>query len=75
MYNVEEEKIIEQIKQLKKSKKAIILAHNYQLLEVQKVADFVGDSLQLAQKAKEVDADIIVCWRAFYGRNSKVAQS
>lgn len=60
MYNVEEEKIIEQIKQLKKSKKAIILAHNYQLLEVQKVADFVGDSLQLAQKAKEVDADIIV---------------
>jgi len=48
------------IEELKKKKKAVILAHNYQVLEVQHLADFVGDSLELARKSTGVDADIIV---------------
>lgn len=52
--------IIEKIQKLKKERNAIILAHNYQLGEVQDVADFNGDSLQLARKSANVDADVIV---------------
>jgi len=51
-----EEKIIH----LKSRRKAIILAHNYQLGEVQDMADFVGDSLELSQKAAQTDAEVIV---------------
>jgi len=52
--------LIEKIVNLKKRGNAIILAHNYQLGEVQDIADFVGDSLELSQKAAKTDADIIV---------------
>lgn len=52
--------IVEKIKQLKKEKNAIILAHYYQEPEIQDIADYVGDSLQLSQKAAETDADMIV---------------
>lgn len=52
--------IKERINQLKKEKNAIILAHSYQNIEVDEVADFVGDSLYLSQMAKKTDADIIV---------------
>ncbi|MFH1230259.1 MAG: quinolinate synthase NadA [Planctomycetota bacterium] len=53
--------IIDRIRQLKKDKKAVILAHNYQLPEVQDIADYVGDSLGLAQQASQNDdARIIV---------------
>jgi quinolinate synthase len=53
--------IISRIQQLKKEKKAIILAHNYQISDVQDIADYVGDSLGLAQTAaKNTDAKIIV---------------
>ena len=50
----------EQVIALKKEKNAIILAHYYTLPEVQEVADFVGDSLGLSQKAAQTDADIIL---------------
>ena len=50
----------EQIRTLCKEKNAIIMAHYYQRPEIQDVADFVGDSLALAQLAAKTDADIIV---------------
>jgi quinolinate synthase len=55
-----EQQLIEKINVLKKQKNAIILAHFYQTADIQDMADFVGDSLALAQKASESDADIIV---------------
>ncbi|MBR1424925.1 quinolinate synthase NadA [bacterium] len=54
------QKIIEKIKTLKKQKNAIILAHCYQPVEVDFVADYVGDSLSLSQVASKTNADIIV---------------
>jgi len=51
---------VKEIKKLRKKKNAIILAHYYQENDIQDIADFVGDSLALAQKAATTDADIIV---------------
>jgi len=50
----------EKILHLKEKRDAVILAHNYQLGEVQEIADFVGDSLDLSQKASQTDAKVIV---------------
>ncbi len=50
----------EKIEKLKEEKGAVILAHNYQTLDIQEIADFKGDSLELAVKATKVDANLIV---------------
>ena len=52
--------LIERIADLKKKRNAVTLVHNYQLGEIQDMADFVGDSLELSQKAAKTDADVIV---------------
>ncbi|MCX5779007.1 MAG: quinolinate synthase NadA [Elusimicrobia bacterium] len=52
--------IIERIQTLAKKRNAVILAHNYQRDEVQDIADFVGDSLELSRKAADTTADVIV---------------
>jgi quinolinate synthase len=52
--------MIKKIVELKSRRKAVILAHNYQLGEVQDIADFVGDSLELSQNAAQTSADVIV---------------
>ena len=52
--------LTEKINKLKKERQAIILAHNYQLPEVQDIADLVGDSLVLAQEAVKVKEKIVV---------------
>ena len=59
-------KLVESIKELKKEKNAIVLAHCYQNVEIDEVADYVGDSLQLSRLAAQTDADIIVCGGVYF---------
>lgn len=60
------EKIEEEIERLKQERHAIILAHNYQLPEVQDIADFVGDSLELAQISARTEAEVVVLCGVYF---------
>lgn len=65
--------LIPEIKRLKEEKNAMILAHYYQIGEIQDIADIVGDSLALAQKAAQTDASIlVVCGVHFMGETAKI---
>jgi quinolinate synthase len=65
--------IITKIKELKKKNNAIVLAHNYQIPDVQDVADFLGDSLALAKQATKIDVEnIIFCGVDFMAESAKI---
>ena len=69
----EQDRLREEIERLRKEKNALIMAHYYQRDEIQEIADFIGDSLALARKAAETDADIIVmCGVHFMGATAKI---
>src|ERR1700758_3419028 len=65
--------ISEEILELKQQRKAILLAHHYQEPEIQELADVVGDSLELARKAREAEGDVIAfCGVWFMAETAKV---
>ena len=71
--DLKEKEYINKIKKLAAEKKAVIFAHYYTRPEIQECADFIGDSLALAQQATRVDADILVmCGVHFMGETMKI---
>ena len=65
--------IEDEIRMLRNDRRAVILAHNYCRGEVQDIADFTGDSLELARKATEIQADVIVfCGVTFMAETAKI---
>ena len=70
---MKEKELRDEIARLKQEKNALIMAHYYTRDEIQEIADFIGDSLALARKAAETDADIIVmCGVHFMGETAKI---
>lgn len=71
--NFKKEEYIDKIKSLAREKNAVIFAHYYTRPEIQEIADFIGDSLALAQQATRVQADILVmCGVHFMGETMKI---
>lgn len=65
--------VLDEIDELRRERRAVILAHHYQDAEIQELADAVGDSLELARKAKEFDGDVIAfCGVWFMAETAKV---
>jgi quinolinate synthase len=65
--------ITEEIQELKRDRRAVLLAHHYQSAEIQALADVIGDSLELARKAKTLDGDVIAfCGVWFMAETAKV---
>ncbi|MBQ8101005.1 MAG: quinolinate synthase NadA [Paludibacteraceae bacterium] len=70
---MEKEQLISEINRLRREKNAVIMAHYYQIPDIQDIADFIGDSLALARQAAQTDASVIVlCGVHFMGETAKI---